>query len=478
MKKIKIDSVSLPADAALPVDTEIEVIVDGTTRKLGQKAEKLKHLSYKSYLEEAQKFIATNYAAVFSDTGKKHMLGEYIKKFRSDHRYIVDGVNDSELAAKLYRDMAEYSVLTDYLADGRTDIEEVDVNAWDDITVSYDNGSVIKLSETFYSQQHATDVIKRMLQQSGMVLDMAKPIVRGFLGTNKRITVVAAPVVDGAVGITASIRVINPKHMQRADFLDKNTATEEMLDFLVDVLKYRISICIAGETNTGKTTIMSYILSCLEDSKRIITIEEDVREFDLIKYDENGRKINNVIHMVTRKSDNDKEIVSAEKLLETALTMNPDTLCVAEMKSTEAYAAQEAARTGHAVIATTHANSAEATYDRMCTLCITKYPIEFGILSRLVREAFPIVFYIKRFEDKCRRITKICECEIQGDGSFQTRPLWQFFTQSNESDAAGNCVVKGEYKKTGVISNSLYTRLIENGMPLSRLESLKVMPLD
>ena len=37
-------------------------------------------------------------------------------------------------------------------------------------------------------------------------------------------------------------------------------------------------------------------------------------------------------------------------LLEFALTCNPDIVCVGEMKSAEAFAAQEAARTGHAVI--------------------------------------------------------------------------------------------------------------------------------
>lgn len=136
------------------------------------KHEKQKHLEYKAYLDEVQKYIATNYSAVLSDTSKKSMLKDYIKKFKNDHRYIVDGVNDSELVSRLYRDMAEYSVLTEYLRDGRTDIEEININSWDDITVNYDNGSVIKIKEHFYSPQHALDVIKRILQQSNMVLDI------------------------------------------------------------------------------------------------------------------------------------------------------------------------------------------------------------------------------------------------------------------------------------------------------------------
>lgn len=81
--------------------------------------------------------------------------------------------------------------------------------------------------------------------------------------------------------------------------------------------------------------------------------------------------------------------------MEFALTCNPDIVCVGEMKSAEAFAAQEAARTGHAVITTTHANSCKATYYRMVTLCTQKYDMGDKTLYNLVTEAFPIVLFVK-----------------------------------------------------------------------------------
>ena len=67
-----------------------------------------------------------------------------------------------------------------------------------------------------------------------------------------------------------------------------------------------------------------------------------------------------------------------------ALRFNPEIICVGEMRSYEAYTAQEAARTGHTVLTTIHSNSCEATYRRMCTLCKRKYDIKDETLMALV----------------------------------------------------------------------------------------------
>jgi pilus assembly protein CpaF len=162
-----------------------------------------------------------------------------------------------------------------------------------------------------------------------------------------------------------------------------------MLDFLSEALNAGISICSCGATSSGKTTLMSYLLSNVPDEKRIVTIENEVREFNLVRADISGGVKNNVIHLVSKES---KENIRQEKLLEYALTANPDIICVAEAKSGEAFQAQEAARTGHAVITTVHANSCEEAYYRLFTLCKQKSDIGDDLLYRLISDAFPIMF--------------------------------------------------------------------------------------
>jgi pilus assembly protein CpaF len=63
--------------------------------------------------------------------------------------------------------MAEFSFLTKYIF-GKG-IEEIDVNAWNDVEVQYSNGLTKKLDERFDSPAHAINVVRRMLHVSGMV---------------------------------------------------------------------------------------------------------------------------------------------------------------------------------------------------------------------------------------------------------------------------------------------------------------------
>ena len=79
-------------------------------------------------------------------------------------------------------------------------------------------------------------------------------------------------------------------------------------------------------------------------------------------------------------------------------------------------------------------------------------------------EAFPIVMFIKKLEDKSRKIMEICECEILGDGSRKIHTLFRFNVSENQA-VGDNVKVIGKYEKVYDISTSLQKRLLDNGMP-------------
>ena len=160
------------------------------------------------------------------------------------------------------------------------------------------------------------------------------------------------------------IRIVNPQSMKKDDFVRGGTATEPMLDFLSLCVRYGISVCVAGATSSGKTTVAGWVLTTVPDNKRIYTIENGSRELALVR-EMDGRVVNSVIHTLTRDSDIDRQRIDQIGLLDAALRFNPDIIVVGEMRGAEANAAQEAARTGVAVVTTIHSNSCEATYRRM-----------------------------------------------------------------------------------------------------------------
>ena len=310
-------------------------------------------------------------------------------------------------------------------------------------------------------------VVRQMLHVSGMVLDNASPAILGHLSKNIRIAALKSPVVDEDVGVAASIRIVNPQSMQKADFIRGGTATEPMLNFLTECLRYGISVCVAGATSSGKTTLAGWLLTTIPDNKRIFTIENGSRELALIRK-KDGKVTNSVIHTLTRFSENEKQNIDQDILLDMALRFNPEIICVGEMRGPEAYAAQESARTGHTVLTTIHSNSCEATWRRMVTLCKQKYDMADNTLMDLVTEAFPIVVFAKQLENKKRRMMEIMECEILPDGTRNYRSLFQFQITENRVED-GNFIISGSHQAIQGISQSLQKRFLENGMPQDTL---------
>ena len=306
-----------------------------------------------------------------------------------------------------------------------------------------------------------------MLQNSGKVLDNASPIITSRLAKNIRISVIKTPVLDEDAGVAASIRIVNPRNLSKADFVQSGTATEEMLDFLSACLRYGVSICVAGATSSGKTTVAGWLLSTIPDRKRIFTIEDGSRELQLIR-ERDGKVTNSVVHTQTRDSENERQRIDQIALLDIALRFNPDIICVGEMRGPEANAAQEAARVGIAVLTTIHSNSSEGTYRRMVSLCKRAVDTPDDTLMGYVTEAYPIVVYCRQLENKQRRITNISECEILPDGSRRLHKLYEYHITDNHLED-DHFIIEGEHRKCEEISESLRHRFIENGMPLGEL---------
>lgn len=430
-------------------------------------------LSYEKILEDVQSYCTSQHADKLSgeaDTGEaKKLLQEFIRQYVLKCGYQVDGLTTAGLCETLYEDMAGFSFLKKWIY--KKGIEEVNVNAYNDIEVIMSGGRPVKIPEKFQSPGHAIDVIRRLLSTCGMVIDDTMPSVIGFLDKNIRISVDKTPIVDPEVGINASIRIVNQQSVSREKLTLTGSATDEMLDFLTCCVRFGVSICIAGSTGSGKTTVMSWLLSMVPDNRRLITIEEGSREFDLVKRDAEGSILNSVVHLLTRPHENPSLDISQDTLLERVLRKHPDVIGIGEMRSAkEALAAAESSRTGHTVVTTIHSNSCESTYRRMMTLAKRKYNMADDILMQIMVEAYPVVVFTKQLEDGSRRIMQIIEGEDFQGGRLVSRPLYQYEILDNCSSADGSVQVVGRHSRSGGISASLKRRMLDNGIPSTALE--------
>ena len=245
----------------------------------------VKNIDFKTLLKTTQEYISSHYAAALTDKTKLSQLKSYIDKYLRDGNYKVEGYTINEITDKLYCEMAEYSILTPYL--NSPDLEEININGWDDIALTLLDGSIIKLKETFHSPQHAVDIIKRLLHHSGMIIDNATPMSQGHLPGNTRITALKDPVVDEERGVAVSIRLLHPQRVTLENLVETNFATQEMVNFLCMCIRYGVPFVVAGATSSGKTTLLNAIMTSIPDNKRVFTIESGSRELSLVRKNDN-----------------------------------------------------------------------------------------------------------------------------------------------------------------------------------------------
>ena len=420
-----------------------------------------KNVTFVTLLQMAQEYISQNYAAALSDRKKLGQLRSYIDKYLNDTGYTVEGFSSEELSKRLYSEMAEYSILTQYL--GRDEIEEININGWDDIAITYTNGKIEKTKEHFFSPQHAVDIVKRLLHHSGMIIDNATPMAQGHLPGNTRITALKDPIVDEDRGISVSIRLLHPSKVNMTQIVKGNTGTQQMIDFLCMCLRYGISFVVAGATSSGKTTLLNALLTSIPDNKRIFTIESGSRELSLVSV-KKGKVVNNVVHTLSRPSDNPAYDITQEDLVVASLRFNPDIVVVGEMRDTEAYSAVEASLTGHTVVSTVHASAADAAHMRLALLCQKRFPINFQTSLMQAGQAFPIVVYAHKLEDNSRKIMDISECVILPNGEREYHTLFRYRITKNEL-VKGKYSIQGVFEQPEYMSDHLKTKLMQFGVP-------------
>ena len=413
---------------------------------------------YESILDQTRSFISQNHSEelALSITEKSSLdaVKELIQGYVGSQHLHIEGLSMQQLADKLYGDMVGFSFLDKYIAD--EEIEEINGNSWRDIEIVSRSGWR-KIPEHFLSPKHAEDTLRKMVRLGGLVLDNTNPIVDSYITQGIRISAMIPPVADRRGGAVFSIRRQRMAKVTKEQLIKWRTATIEMLDFLSLCINHGVSIGIAGKTGSGKTTDISFLLNTADKNKRIYTIEE-TRELDLFREDEDGHTQNRVIHTCTRPSEMQNADIDMNDLLRKAMRFSPDIIAVAEMRGAEAMVAQEAARTGHTVITSLHANSARKAYNRILSMCqMSGTAIITHILMSFVVEAFPIMVFKRQFSDGVRRIIEIVEAVEVKDGMVKANTLFRYDMQ------------KQEYIKANDISEALMEALQENGADMKEM---------
>lgn len=331
-------------------------------------------------------------------------------------------------------------------------VAEVMVNAPDQVWVER-HGRLERVPVRFRDDAHVLGVAQRLLAPLGVELSASQPLAEGRLPGNIRL---AASVPPASPRPTFSLRLPARNPLGTDDYVERGTATHEMLAFLQACARGRANLLIAGPTGSGKTTLLRYIGQHLDPTARVVVLEQ-VPELGLEQL--HPHAVSLVAHPPGPEGRGGVDLAD---LLRHALHRRPDYLVVGEVLGAEAITLLAALASGHAGACTVHAAAPERVFDRLALAMLTaRLDISRAELLHQAAEAIDVVCFIERMADGSRKLTHIAEVAGAGPGGPEVRPLWRF--QPHESSPVA---VRGRFLAVGAPSDRLRARLARWGVYL------------
>ncbi len=261
---------------------------------------------------------------------------------------------------------------------------------------------------TFKDEKHLLRIIDKIVSAVGRRVDESNPYVDARLQDGSRFNAMVPPVaVDGSL---VSIRKFKKDKLGIDELVNFGAFTEEMAAYLQAAISTRLNVIVSGGTGSGKTTTLNALSSFIDDSERILTIE-DTAELQLQQ--------THVGRMESRPPNVEgKGEVSPRDCLKNALRMRPDRIIVGETRGEEVIDMLQAMNTGHdGSMTTIHANSARdgvSRLENMIAMAGIEMPIK-AVRSQ-ISSAVNLIVQASRLQDGSRRMTSITEITgMEGD---------------------------------------------------------------
>ena len=237
----------------------------------------------------------------------------------------------------------------------------------------------MKANVTFNDEEELNRFVVKLAQRCGKHISVADPLVDGALPDGSRLQATYSSGGDIATkGSTFTIRKFTKDPLTIIDLMTFGTVPATMAAYLWLAIEFRNSVLIAGGTATGKTSCLNTLCLFLHPETKILSIE-DTPEL-VLPHEHWVAKIARTGYGPDLAEGRKRGEISMFDLLRAALRERPDELIVGEVRGKEAYVLFQAMATGHAGMATIHAESTEAVVNRLITAPIS---LSTGLLQHL-----------------------------------------------------------------------------------------------
>ena len=351
---------------------------------------------------------------------------------------VLNREDRSTLTQELYDEVRGLGPLETLLKDET--VNDILVNGPHQIFV--ERAGKLMLSDiTFKDEKHLLRIIDKIVSAVGRRVDESNPYVDARLQDGSRFNAMVPPIaVDGSL---VSIRKFKKDKLGIDDLVGFGAFSEEMAAYLQAAVATRLNVIVSGGTGSGKTTTLNALSSFIDNSERILTIE-DTAELQLQQ--------THVGRMESRPPNVEgKGEVSPRDCLKNALRMRPDRIIVGETRGEEVIDMLQAMNTGHdGSMTTIHANNprdAISRLENMVAMAGIEMPLK-AVRSQIA-SAVHLMVQASRLQDGSRRMTSITEVTGMEGEVISMQEIFRFQRVGLSPD---NKII-GHFTGTGVRSN-------------------------
>lgn len=208
-------------------------------------------------------------------------------------------------------------------------------------------GRLERVENDFADEAAVRRYAQRLAVQAGRRLDDASPYVDVRLPDGSRMHAILPPL--AVEGTTISLRTSRRRAFSLNELHAMGTVNELCVALLPEIVAKRISFLVTGGAGTGKTTLLSAMLSLVEPTERLVLVEDCA---------ELSPSHPHVIRLEARAPNQEgRGEVGVRELVRQALRMRPNRIILGEARGAEIMDLFTALNTGHeGGCGTLHAN--------------------------------------------------------------------------------------------------------------------------
>ncbi|MBN9674358.1 CpaF family protein [Salipiger bermudensis] len=381
-----------------------------------------------------------NLAAIDQASEKelREEISAIVAETLQDKGIVLNREDRQTLNQELYDEVKGLGPLESLLQDET--VSDILVNGPHQIFVER-NGKLQVSDVVFKDERHLMRIIDKIVSAVGRRVDESNPYVDARLADGSRFNAMVPPIaVDGSL---VSIRKFKKDKLSIDDLIQFGAFTEEMAVYLQAAVATRLNVIVSGGTGSGKTTTLNALSSFIDDSERILTIE-DTAELQLQQ--------SHVGRMESRPPNVEgKGAVTPRDCLKNALRMRPDRIIVGETRGEEVIDMLQAMNTGHdGSMTTIHANNPRDGISRMENMiAMSGVEMPLKAMRSQISSAVNLIVQASRLQDGSRRMTSITEITgMEGD----VISMQEIFRYQRVGLTPDNKII-GHFTATGVRSH-------------------------